>query len=126
MHARTMFGRMKRTLLSGVSLLFAAAAFAQVQVPPTSQPIGQSRLPTESNTLPPKAGVGDDCRAQSDTVREQYALQERALRRELQDREKLADESEKSRLRGELEQRVAALKVQATEAQRRVQETCRG
>ena len=117
---------MNKILVIGALALWIGTASAQVQVPPTSQPVGQSRLPTESNTLPPKAGVADDCRAQTDAVREQYALQERAVRRELQDREKLADESEKSRLRTELEQRVQALKVQAAEAQRRVQETCRG
>lgn len=121
-----MLAGMKRSIATLLLTLGVGVASAQVQIPPTTLPAGQSRLPTETTVLPPQAGVATDCRTQSDAIKEQYRLQEQAVRKEMADREKLADDGEKQRLRAELEQRVSALKLQSVEAQRRVQESCRG
>lgn len=70
--------------------------------------------------------TADDCRRQEDEVRVQFDQQEKSLRREIAERERQADEAGRLRLRAELEQRLAALRLQAAEARQRVLERCRG
>jgi hypothetical protein len=114
-----------KILLVG-ALLAGAPAMAQVQTPTNQVPIGESRLPTESPAPQTGRAGGDDCRRQSQTVREQFQIQEQALRREMADRTRLASsDSERERIRNELTQRLASLKAEATEAERRVMSQCR-
>jgi uncharacterized protein YlxW (UPF0749 family) len=70
--------------------------------------------------------TADDCRRQEDEVRVQFDQQEKSLRREIAERERQADEAGRLRLRAELEQRLAALRLQAAEARQRALERCRG
>jgi hypothetical protein len=92
---------MKRTIGLLVGLVLVLPAFAQ-------------------------AVTADDCRRQEDEVRVQFDQQEKALRREIAERERQADEPGRQRLRAELEQRLAALRLQAAEARQRVLARCRG
>ncbi len=115
-----------KILLAG-ALLVGGTAMAQVQTPTNQVPIGESRLPTEAPAPANGRAGGDDCRRQSQTVREQFQIQEQALRREMADRTRLAtSESDRERIRNETTQRLAALKAEATEAERRVMSLCRG
>lgn len=93
-------------------------------------------LPAYAQPSPTQPGVpdpggarpvpADDCRRQADLMREQFQVQESAIRREIAERERLATtDGERQRLRTELQQRLASLRLQAAEAQRRVQESCR-
>lgn len=112
-------------LLAG--LLVAASAFAQVQTPQNQVPIGESRLPTEAPAPATSRPGGDDCRQRSQAVREQFQIQEQAIRREMSERSRLASsDSERSRLRAEAEQRISVLKNEAANAERQVMTACRG
>jgi len=106
---------------------FAPLAMTQVQNPPNSVPIGESRLPTERDAQPAgtRAG-GDDCNRQVDAIRDQFRIQQGNVRREIADRVKLASDGDKQRIRQEGEQRLATLKLEAAEAERRVMASCRG
>jgi len=106
----------------------AASVSAQVQSPPNTVPAGESRLPTERSALPPtglRAG-GDDCNRQVDAIRDQFRIQEGNVRREIADRSRLASGAEKERIRQEGEQRLASLKLERAEAERRVKASCGG
>ncbi len=105
----------------------AAPAMSQVQSQPNTVPIGEGRLPTENPASPPgsRAG-GDDCNRQAQAIRDQFRIQESNVRREIADRTKLAADGEKERIRQEGEQRLAALKIEAADAERRVLASCRG
>ena len=116
-------GTRSRHALGLIALLPAMVA-AQVQTPANQIPAGEGRLPTE-NPAPEARPGGDDCRRQADVIRQQFELQERALRREMADRTRQASDAERERLRAETAQRVAALKSEAVEAERRVMATCR-
>lgn len=106
---------------------FVPLAISQVQSPPNSVPIGESRLPTERVAQPAgtRAG-GDDCNRQVDAIRDQFRIQQGNVRREIADRVKLASDGEKERIRQEGEQRLSSLKLEAAEAERRVMASCRG
>lgn len=103
----------------------AAPAFAQVQPPPNTVPAGEGRLPSQPGTQPP-GGAPNECRRQLEAVRNQYQIQESALRREMADRARLADDTQKERLRAEQEQRLQALRAEAQQAERSVRQTCTG
>lgn len=112
-------------LLSSCAL--APLAAGQVQSPPNTVPIGESRLPTENPAQPVGARAGgDDCNRQAQAIRDQFRIQEGNVRREIAERTKLATDGEKERIRQEGEQRLAALKLEATDAERRVTASCRG
>ena len=101
---------------------------AQVQTPPNTVPVGESRLPTENPALPP-TGVrpgGNDCNRQAQAIRDQFRIQEGNVRREINERSRLATGPEKERIRQEGEQRLSSLKLEAAEAERRVMTSCRG
>jgi hypothetical protein len=117
-----------KTVSIAAALLVALplCGWAQVQTPANQVPPGEGRLPTESSAPNPSRPGGDDCRRQAEVVRQQFELQERALRRELSERGKQATGAERERLRAESEQRLAALRAEAVEAERRVMTSCRG
>jgi hypothetical protein len=108
-------------------LLLPLYAMAQVQTPANQIPAGEGRLPTETTApMQPRAG-GDDCRRQAEVVRQQFDLQQKALQREMADRGRQAsDTGERDKLRAETERRLAALRADAVEAERRVMASCRG
>jgi len=113
-------------------VILPLCAFAQqVQNPANTVPVGESRLPTES-PVPPvgaRAAVragGDDCNRQAQAIRDQFRIQESNVRREIAERTKVAASAEKERIRQEGDQRLATLKLEAAEAERRVMTSCRG
>jgi len=107
------------------ALLAPLGAIAQVQNPINSQPIGESRLPTE-RSAPVTSRAADDCNRQAQAIRDQFTLQEKNVRREISERTRTAADSDKERIRLEGEQRLAALKIEAADAERRVLASCRG
>lgn len=111
--------------LGAVALLMPLGALAQVQNPVGSQPIGESRLPTE-RSAPVTTRGADDCNRQVQAIRDQFALQEKSVRREVSERTKVAPASDKERIRLEGEQRLSTLKLEAADAERRVLAVCRG
>lgn len=124
---------MKATIrMTGAAVLLSLAAvvplaIGQVQTQPNSVPIGESRLPTERVAQPAGPGAGgDDCNRQVDAIRDQFRIQQSNVRREIADRVKLASDGEKERIRQEGEQRLATLKIEAADAERRVMASCRG
>jgi hypothetical protein len=118
--------------VTGAAVLLSLSAFgplaiSQVQTPPNSVPIGESRLPTERVAQPVGASTGgDDCNRRVDAIRDQFRIQQGNVRREIADRVKLASDGEKERIRQEGEQRLATLKLEAADAERRVMASCRG
>jgi hypothetical protein len=115
----------KTAVFASVALL-PLCAWAQVQTPANQVPVGEGRLPTESTAPLQTRPGGDDCKRQSEAVRQQFTLQEQSLRREMADRSRQASESERERLRQETEQRLAALRAESVEAERKVLAACRG
>jgi hypothetical protein len=116
------------TWAAATLLLASFGATAQVQSPPNSVPVGESRLPTENPALP-QTGVrpgGDDCNRQAEAIRQQFRIQESNVRREIADRTRVATGADKERIRQEGEQRLASLRLEAAEAERRVMTSCRG
>jgi hypothetical protein len=107
------------SMAAAVACLLSLGAAAQV-------PAGEGRLPTQSSTPNQPRPGGDDCRRQAEVVRQQFGLQEQALRREMSARTRQASGAELERLRAETEQRLAALRADAVEAERRVMSACRG
>ncbi|MET0291689.1 MAG: hypothetical protein ABW136_04935 [Steroidobacteraceae bacterium] len=109
------------------ALLLATSAFAQVQSPINQVPAGEGRLPTETSGAASSKPGGDDCRQRSQTVRDQFQIQEQAIRREMTERSKQAtSDADRNRLRTEAEQRIASLKAEAADAERQVMAACRG
>jgi hypothetical protein len=106
-------------------LLLPLGAVAQAQAPVGSQPVGESRLPTERPAPVTATGI-DECNRQAQAIRDQFALQEKNVRREISERSKTAPAGDKDRIRLEGEQRLSALKLEAADAERRVKATCRG
>jgi hypothetical protein len=118
---------MKTKTAAFVSLaLLPLCAWAQVQTPANQLPAGEGRLPTEGTAPLQARPGGDDCKRQSEAVRQQFTIQEQSLRREMSERNRQASESERERLRQETEQRLAALRAESVEAERKVLAACRG
>lgn len=118
---------MNSRYLVALALLACASVHAQVVAPPPPLPGGEARLPggPDPTAAPPTVRPPDDCRRQADDTARQFEIQERALRREMDERLKLASDAERTRLQGELSQRLADLRLQAAEARRRVMDSCR-
>lgn len=116
-----------RTRMTCAVLLLPLYAVAQVQSPPNTVPIGESRLPTENPASPSSGRAGgDDCNRQAKAIRDQFQIQEKNVRREIADRARVAADGDKERIRQEGEQRLASLRVEAADAERRVMASCRG
>ena len=109
-----------------MALMAPVCVLAQVQTPANQVPIGEGRLPTEGAAPAQGRPGGDDCRRQSQVVREQFAIQEQSVRREMNERSRQASAGERERLRLEMEQRLVALRAESTEAERKVMAACRG
>lgn len=115
-----------KAVFTSVAVLLPLCAWAQVQTPANQIPIGEGRLPTEGGGPVQTRPGGDDCARQSEAVRQQFTIQEQSLRREMSERSRQASESERERLRRETEQRLAALRAERVEAERKVLAACRG
>lgn len=117
-----------RTWILCAAMLLPLAAMPQVQPPPNTVPLGESRLPTESAAGLAAAARpgGDDCNRQVQAIRDQFRIQEANVRREIAERMKLATGPDRERIRQEGDQRVASLRLEAAEAERRVMAACGG